>query len=387
MERLIGEITHYFNHLGVATIALYGELRVGDAILIRGYTTELEQIVCSLEIEHHRRLSADAGMLVAVKVDEAVRVGDQVYKLLDEADVPQNQVLWKSMRQALNLIQHSYESVFTRFMQKNGVDDHTISILLAALTFDPGTISPEKLQVRGPYTSAQTWMAWLFAAAAKGYLSEPEPGEFRLSRRGRTATQKLIQEARQAMQSADPLARAESLRLAAILGRLVQASLFTPPPPDTWSIRLAYQLMPADEPPFPYIDQALSCLQAYRDDAHLAAWQPSGVSAPALEALTLLWRGDQSSLEGIYDRLGGRGFALHDYQKAVDELQARGWVEGEAAALRVTSAGKTFRDQVEHTTDHHFFVPWNCLTAQETTDLACLLSTVRQGLQKESIHA
>lgn len=386
MEIFIGQVIHYYNHSGVAVIALEGELRIGDTLIILGHTTDLSQLVCSIEVEHNKLTIAEQGMLVAVKVEEAVRPGDLVYKLGEEADNPDNRVLWKSMHLTLDTIQHTYEPVFTRFMHTNGVDDQTIGILLAAYTFDPGTISPEKLQVRGPYTAAQAWMRRLFTAAGKGYLSEPEPGEFRLSRHGRMVTQKLIDDAREAMWRADPLSAAASQLLAQLLGKLVQACLFSPPPPDTWSIRLAYQLMPPEESLFPYIDQALSCLQAFRDDAHLAAWRPSGVSGLALEVLTLIWRDHVTSLVGIYDKLGTRGYELHDYQAAVAELRVRGWLEGKDSALQLTLAGKEFRDRVEHDTDQYFFAPWDCLSGQERTELARLLSTVRQAMNKKAVE-
>ena len=384
MEKLIGHVTHYYNHLGVAVIILEDELKVGDTLLFLGHTTDLNQIACSIEVEHHKLVKASRGMTVAVAVDEPVRIDDKVYKLVEGAENPQNILIWNEMRRALDEIQHTYEPVFSHFMHANGVDDHVIGILLAAVTFDPGTISPERLQVRGPYTSTSAWMERLFRAAEKGYLSEPEPGEFRLSRRGQTVTQRLIREAREAMQHADPLTYADSRRLAELLRRLVQSSLFTSPPPDTWSIRLAYQLMPVEEPPFPYIDQALSCLQAYRDDAHLAAWQPSGLSAPALEALTFIWRGEASSLESIYDRLAFRGFELHDYQAAVDDLRQRNLLEGDNSSLQMTAVGKVFRDQVEQDTNNYFFASWSCLSSADKTELACLLTTLRNRLSHKT---
>jgi hypothetical protein len=382
MEVLIGRVNHYFSHLGVAVVVLEGELKVGDAVLFIGHTTDLTQLVCSIEAEHHKLLEAGPGMTVAVKVDEPVRNGDELFKIVEGAGDPENQVLWKGMQQTQEAIFSTYQQIFSDFIHGNGLADHTIGILLAALTLEPGTISPERLQVRGPYTAAQTYMMRLHAAAEKGFLSEPEPGEFRLSRRGRMTVQKLISDGRKAMISADPLLVEESCRLAQLLGRLVQACLFTPPPPDTWSIRLSYQLMPAETPPLPYIEQSLSCLQAYRDDAHLAAWQPGGLSAPAMEALTLIWRGEAGSLVGLYNRLAVRGFELHDYQAALGELRRRDLVEGRDTALRLTPLGSSFRDQVEHDTDLYYFKPWDCLATVDKKELACLLSTLRGGLRK-----
>lgn len=183
------------------------------------------------------------------------------------------------------------------------------------------------------------------------------------------------------MQRSDPLPPHDSGCLGSLLARLVQACLFTSPPPDTWSIRLSYQLMPAEEPPLPYIEQALSCLLAFRDDCHLAAWQPAGVSAPALEALTLIWRGEAASLDQIYEKLAYRGFARQVYRTALDELRGLNWIQAEPGGLRLTSIGQLFRDQVEESTNTFFFEPWNCVDSGEKTEMACLLSSLCSGLK------
>jgi hypothetical protein len=380
METLIGIVTHYYTHLGVAIVKLQKDLQLGDALLFLGHTSDFSQVICSIEIEHHKQVAASAGTDVALKVDEAVRAGDKVYKIIAGAGDPTNHLLWKSMRQAEAAIVHTYQPVFASFTHENGLSDHGAGILLSALSLEPGVVSPDRLQVRGPYTSAGEWMTRLHESAGKGLLLEPEPGQFRLSRLGHNKAQKLIADGRAAMQRADTLLVEDSRRLCELLGRLVQASLMAPPPPDTWCIRLAYQLMPELAQPLPFIEQALSCLQAYRDDAHLAAWRPASVNGPALEALTLVWRGEAASVEEIYNRLAGRGFELHDYQREVDTLRQRGWVEGVDSALVLTAIGKVFRDQVEQDTDLYFFAPWDCLEAAEKTELSCLLAALREEL-------
>jgi hypothetical protein len=81
MDILIGKVTHYYNRLSVAVVELVGELCLGDQIAILGHTTEFTQPVESLEIEHHKIQSAGTGQEVALKVWEAVRAGDLVYKI------------------------------------------------------------------------------------------------------------------------------------------------------------------------------------------------------------------------------------------------------------------------------------------------------------------
>lgn len=145
-----------------------------------------------------------------------------------------------------------------------------------------------------------------------------------------------------------------------------------------------YLRMPAASPPLPYIEQAISCLGAYRDDAHLAAWQPSGLSATALETLTFLWRGEADSLNALCERLTHRGHPSHVYAKTLAELRERGFIEGPDSAPHVTEAGQTFRDQVEADTDRYFFAPWACLDDAEKAELADLLTRLRDGLRESA---
>jgi len=282
-------------------------------------------------------------------------------------------VLWNLIREALAAIRPLYTPAMERFIAKSGLDGRTWGLLLVAFTLEPETATPARLQACGPYTAADTYLARLAAAADKGYLTEVAPDEYRLTEAGRAEVERFIVEARAAMAEANPLPPADSERLAHLLDRLVQASLNTPPPPDTWCIRLSYKLMPSAIPPLPYIEQALSCLAAYRDDAHLAAWRPSGLRGPALETLTLLWRGEADSLDAVCERLAHRGHPRPVYAQALAELRERGFIAGPDSAPRVTEAGQSFRDEVEAATDRYFSAPWACLDEAEKAELTDLL--------------
>lgn len=83
MEKCIGKITHYFTRIGVAVLEIEDGLMVGDTIRIRGNTTDFTQQVESMEVEHRKMQAVGAGADVALKVDERVRDGDQVYKVID----------------------------------------------------------------------------------------------------------------------------------------------------------------------------------------------------------------------------------------------------------------------------------------------------------------
>ncbi len=80
-EERIGLVKDYFARIGVAGIDLEGTLRVGDTIHIKGHTTDLEQAVDSIQIEHAQVQEAKAGDAIGVKVSERCRGGDVVYKV------------------------------------------------------------------------------------------------------------------------------------------------------------------------------------------------------------------------------------------------------------------------------------------------------------------
>lgn len=80
-KKPIGKVAHYFTKIGVAVIELSGELKVGDRISIEGPTTNFEQAVVSMEIEHDNVRVAKAGQAIGLKVDQRAREKDLVYKL------------------------------------------------------------------------------------------------------------------------------------------------------------------------------------------------------------------------------------------------------------------------------------------------------------------
>jgi putative protease len=85
MEMKIGHITHYYNRISVAVLSLTEPLELGDTIHIIGHTTDFMQKVSSIEIEHKKVFSVSpSDDEVAIKVNEPVRRGDAIYKIIEE---------------------------------------------------------------------------------------------------------------------------------------------------------------------------------------------------------------------------------------------------------------------------------------------------------------
>ena len=78
----VGHVTHFFAKISVAVVELSATLAVGDTILIKGPTTDFEQVVGSMQIEHENIQRAEAGQSIGLKVEQRVREEDIVYKKL-----------------------------------------------------------------------------------------------------------------------------------------------------------------------------------------------------------------------------------------------------------------------------------------------------------------
>lgn len=78
----VGTVTHYYVKIGVAIVEVSSPVNVGDKIVISGITTDFEQTINSMEIEHRKVETAKQGDVIGLKVEERVREKDIVYKKL-----------------------------------------------------------------------------------------------------------------------------------------------------------------------------------------------------------------------------------------------------------------------------------------------------------------
>ncbi len=78
----VGCITHFFSKISVAVVELTAPLAVGDRILVKGPSTDFEQVVDSMQIEHKNIPRAEAGQAIGLKMAEHARERDMVYKKL-----------------------------------------------------------------------------------------------------------------------------------------------------------------------------------------------------------------------------------------------------------------------------------------------------------------
>jgi hypothetical protein len=284
--------------------------------------------------------------------------------------------LWQLMSKAWKNIKWNYKTAIEPIASGSGLSLHQWGLLLAVYKFEPDLTTTAHLMVRDPFTAAELYGEWLHELASGGYLIEVSPGKYQLSIKGRDVTEQLIESSRKEMTAGKDLTEEQLEWLVGLLGKLVNACMESSSIPNKWSIKLSYKLMPAPNPPVPYIEQALSCLNAFRDDAYIAAWRKSGMSATALEVLTLFWKGEVNTFDKLCDRLACRGHACDVYTNVVNDLRDQGLIAGSDEDLWITASGRMNRNRVEEDTDGYFYLPWNIISDDEIEKMSKLFSKI-----------
>ena len=78
----IGCVSHFFSKINVAIVELTLPLSIGDHILVKGPSTDFNQKVESMQIDHKEIHRAEGGQSVGLKLAQLVKEKDVVYKKL-----------------------------------------------------------------------------------------------------------------------------------------------------------------------------------------------------------------------------------------------------------------------------------------------------------------
>ena len=265
--------------------------------------------------------------------------------------------------------------------QETGLEQFVWNQLLTALSYEPEAISTAQLRKRNPYSAPSLSDQRLEALRARGWLEAQPPAEFRLSESGRAQAQSILRTLRGHHATIQPLPASEMDAIEELLSRMVTAADSAATPPGTWCLTRARRLSPPDgAAQTTKVDYYLSCLNAFRDDSHLAAWQAHEVTGEEWELFTSIWRGERKTLEELSTELAFRGQASEVYQAALNHLAVRGWVAESDGAYSLTADGKTLRDQVESTTDQFFAEAESALTEPQAQELSALLAKLLAAL-------
>jgi hypothetical protein len=292
--------------------------------------------------------------------------------------------LYPLSQETLQALDAHYRPAMQQALADAGLEGRHWGVLLFTQGVEPQPLSAARLHAFSPYNAPEALAKRQAEAAEKGLLA-PVEGGYRLTEAGRGALRASFGAVYQALSTFEPLPADDMRRLVGLLRRLVDASLAAPAPADKSHLIASRKTDPSAAVSLAaQIDQYLTDLNGFRDDAHVAAWQPTGLEGPAWETLTMVWRGDADTAEGLAEKLTGRGWEPTVYAAALRSLAERGWLAEQAGAYSVTDKGRAFRQKIEDETDRLFYEPWSELNDGEAQELRSLLT--RLGERARALH-
>ncbi|KAA3662312.1 MAG: hypothetical protein DWQ04_13780, partial [Chloroflexi bacterium] len=250
--------------------------------------------------------------------------------------------------------------------------------------FDPNALSVAAYQRRDPFDAPQVVQGHFDLWQKLGWIETAvSPTTYRITNTGHDIRQQRWQITNHYMPQVTTQLTIEWDKLFRLLTQVVKQTTQATyaPAKHNFNTRQTFGLKPPHpiSKPMQLIEFRMD-LGAYRDDVHLTAWQEvaTDISSQAWEALTLLWNGTATGLDGVADTLSRRGYTKANYAAAVQGLVEKGLVEETAVSLTVTPTGKTLRDKAESLTNKYFYTPWQ-ISTNEITFLATQLNNLQQS--------
>ncbi len=230
-----------------------------------------------------------------------------------------------------------------------------------------------------PFASSDRQRAQFQEAVDRGFFTAVADDTYRLTAAGQTGIQRFFNAAQTALAAVTPLPAPDLTRLVALLSQVIAATEANAPA--TYQMAISRATDPGTAAaPLARIDQFITDLARYRDDAHEAAWRDLGVSGPAWEALTAIWQDQAHTADELAAQLPQRGHDAPGYAAALQELAAQGWVMADDGRFSLTAAGQQVRDRAESDTEAHYTIGLSALSPAETAELKELLTRLNEAL-------
>jgi Mn-dependent DtxR family transcriptional regulator len=273
---------------------------------------------------------------------------------------------------------------FDRFFEQHGLERLERLLIQLAHGFAPEPIRPEFVNKRSPYVNPASHTKAMEDMVERGWFQVVVGDSYRLTAKGQEVAQGMSDLFGETHGSLEPLPEADMARIAALLLPVVEEARALPEPADKWALSWGLKFDRGPSAPLTIqVRRRLIDLTAFRDDAHIAAWRPYGVSGQAWEALTYVWRGEAGTAADLAEQLSSRDYDEASYAAALQDLARRGWIAEEDSAYMVTEEGKALRQEAEDTTDRYFDAPWAVLSGTELAEVKGLLERLAAAVKTE----
>jgi Mn-dependent DtxR family transcriptional regulator len=285
------------------------------------------------------------------------------------------------IRQAMNAFSPHYLEASRLALQEAKFEgyDWLVTFVASGLAGEP--YSADFHQLIAPYRKKADQEEMIKETAARGFLEEVAPGQFKLTAAGQQGIDGFFKNTAVAINPLEPLPSEKMDRLADLLHRIIAATVSSEKPEHKrWILLSRATDNGTAAPAVIRIDQYLTDLLRYRDDAHIGAFSEHDVPGHVWEAFAIVSDGEANTAAKLAERLANRGYEESDYATALSELSLRGWVSEKDGVYSTTSAGTALRQQVEDQTNAFYYQGWSQLSEAEISEMNSLLEKLRDTL-------
>ena len=264
-----------------------------------------------------------------------------------------------------------------RAMEKLGLDRPAYFFAMDIATQDPRGARPQDIGNSAYRTTDDALRTTAAAGESAGLLSWAD-GRWSLTAKGTSAVNELRRAIDAHYASLAPIAKDDLDRLAALLDAAYQAAATSNEPATReHTPRAARYRWQEPSSAMARLDAAIYGLWQIRDDCHVQAWRDAGLTGPALDVLTRVWKGEAAIEDELIAKIATQ--RPEDVRAALQQLRAAGHLTA-GPALELSPTGTTTRERIEAETDRYFFAPWPDAVGAQTEWLTERLARVNAAL-------
>lgn len=261
---------------------------------------------------------------------------------------------------------------------KRGYAESPNWIFVQALEFAPEALTVERFRKRAVYAAPKLTLGLLELLASEQYFDRIGD-EYHLTEKGHAQANKVRDFRITAFEGFEPIDASDIGKLVGYMARIIDASLQAD---KIWCLEHSRNRAPKDDAaPLAKLIQFGSDLNAFRDDAHMAAFGAHNVEGHVWEAFSYIQSEQAKNAAELYEKLAYRGFYSEDWQAALDDLASRGWIAKNGDTYTITKTGLAIAADVEAKTNEYFYAPWAVLSDEEYDELIMLIQYIGEKSQ------
>jgi DNA-binding MarR family transcriptional regulator len=270
-----------------------------------------------------------------------------------------------------------------QYVEENELSERLdLNLVQIAWGFRPEPVTPETFIKRTPYANPDGFVSLMDGAVERGWLVVLGEGRYSVSARGTEVAEGLFELGDQIFGALETAPDGDMERIIGLLFTVVETARQLPEPAEKWALSWGSKFdRGPDAPLMVRARRHMLDLLSYRDDVHIAAWQPYGVSGKEWEAFTMVWQGDATNATELAEKLPYRRYDEDAYEEALQNLVARGWIMKADGAYAATEKGKKLRQEAEDATDRYFDAAWASLSETEMEEIQGLLGKLAEMLK------